>query len=54
MADTLAESMESVPDMHNSPADGECRVSDGLEFIYYDGYWIRYYAPLEDTLSTLR
>ena len=51
MADILAESMESAPEMHYLPADGECRVTDGIEFIYYDGYWIRYYAPLDDTLS---
>ncbi|MCP4765152.1 MAG: hypothetical protein GY875_02665 [Gammaproteobacteria bacterium] len=22
-----------------------------MEYIHYDGYWIRYYAPLEDTLA---
>ncbi|MCP4470668.1 MAG: hypothetical protein GY815_08275 [Gammaproteobacteria bacterium] len=22
-----------------------------MEYIHYDGYWIRYYAPLEDTLT---
>ncbi len=51
MADILAETMESAPEINYLPADGECRVTDGIEFIYYDGYWIRYYAPLDDTLS---
>ena len=51
MVETLAEPMESASDMHHSPADGDRRVIDEIEFIFYDGYWIRYYAPLEDTLA---
>ena len=37
--------------MKNSPENGDRRVFDGTEYIHYYGYWIRYYAPLEDTLS---
>ena len=33
------------------PANGERRITDSAEYVYYDGYWIRYYAPLEDTLA---
>jgi len=56
MAEILADPMEPAPDMYYSvpaaaAADGDRRVVDGNEFIYYDGYWIRYYAPLEDTLA---
>jgi hypothetical protein len=37
--------------MNKSPEIGDRRVFDGTEYIYYYGYWIRYYAPLEDTLA---
>jgi len=37
--------------MKNSPENGDRRVFDGTEYINYYGYWMRYYAPLEDTLS---
>ena len=39
---------------HNSnpqPANGDRRIVDSIEYVYYDGYWIRYYAPLDDTLA---
>ncbi len=31
--------------------NGTRRVIDDLEYIYYDGYWIRYYQPPEDNLT---
>jgi len=37
--------------MNKSPANGDRRVVDDAEYIFYYGYWIRYYAPLEDTLG---
>ena len=37
--------------MKNSPKNGDRREIDGTEHIFYDAYWIRYYLPLEDTLS---
>ncbi len=43
--------MDTAPELQLSPADGDRRVTDDIEYIYYDGYWIRYYAPLEDTLA---
>jgi len=43
--------METATD--NSPhlENGDRRIVDTIEYVYYDGYWIRYYAPLEDTLA---
>jgi len=37
--------------MNKSPENGDRRVFDGSEYIFYYDYWIRYYAPLEDSLS---
>ena len=37
--------------MSKSPENGDHRVFDGTEYIYYYDYWIRYYAPMEDTLT---
>ena len=37
--------------MNNSPNNGDRRVASGIEYIFYYGYWIRYYAPPKDTLS---
>ena len=37
--------------MNKSPDNGDRRVVDDAEYIFYYGYWIRYYAPLEDTLG---
>ncbi len=37
--------------MKDSPKNCERREIDGTEHIYYDGYWIRYYPPLDDTLT---
>ena len=31
--------------------NGDRRITDGTEYVYYDGYWIRYYPPLENTLA---
>lgn len=32
------------------PGNGDIKDIDGSVCIFYDGYWIRYYAPVEDTL----
>lgn len=37
--------------MNKSPENGDRRIFDSTEYIYYDDYWIRYYAPLEDSLA---
>ncbi len=34
-----------------NPVNGERRLIDTVEYVYYDGYWIRYYAPMEDSLA---
>jgi len=41
--------MESASE--SSPENGDRRIVDGIEYVFFDGYWIRYYAPLEDTLA---
>ena len=51
MVETLADSIQSGSDVEYEPVDGDRRLVEGLEYVYYDGYWIRYYAPLEDTLA---
>ena len=43
--------METASESNPSPEDGDRRTSDDIEFVYFDGYWIRYYAPLQDTLA---
>ena len=51
MANTQADHVDTAPDSSLLPADGDRRFVDNIEYIYCDGYWIRYYAPLEDTLA---
>jgi len=37
--------------MAGDPENGTRREVDGKECVYYDGYWIRYYSPPDDTLT---
>ena len=37
--------------MNKLPENGDRRIFDDTDYIYYDDYWIRYYPPLEDTLA---
>lgn len=37
--------------MNSQIQNGTRNVIDGHQAIYYDGYWIRYYAPPEDNLT---
>ncbi len=37
--------------MNKSPENGDRRKFDDIEYIFYYDYWMRYYAPMEDTLS---
>ena len=37
--------------MKKPPDNGDRRIFDDSEYIFYYGYWIRYYPPLEDSLS---
>ena len=48
-ADPMATATENLD---SKPANGDRRVVDSIEYVYYDGYWIRYYAPIEDTLAS--
>ena len=43
--------MATAPESNSPPADGTRRLIDSIEYVFYDGYWIRYYAPLQDTLA---
>ena len=36
---------------NKTPDNGERRIFDDSEYIFYYGYWIRYYSPLDDTLG---
>ncbi len=51
MIETHADLMDTASESYFPPANGARRLADGIEFIFFDGYWIRYYAPLEDTLA---
>src|SRR5210317_2181237 len=51
MTEPYADSMDTAPEVHLTPAEGARRFIENVEYIFYDGYWIRYYAPLEDTLA---
>lgn len=43
--------MAPATDTNHEPADGDRRTVAKIEYIFFDGYWIRYYAPLQDTLA---
>ena len=43
--------MATTTESNSPPTDGTRRVIDTIEYAFYDGYWIRYYAPLQDTLA---
>ena len=43
--------MATASESNSIPSDGTRRVIDSIVVNILDGYWIRYYAPLEDTLS---
>ncbi len=34
------------------PDNGERRTVDGSDYIYFHGYWVRYYPPLEESLAS--
>lgn len=34
------------------PENGIRRRIDGAEYIFFDGYWVRWYAPLDDSLAS--
>ncbi len=43
--------MKIAADNNSHPTNGDRRILDSIEYIFFDGYWIRYYAPLQDTLA---
>lgn len=42
----------SVRPEHLTLANGTRRHTGGTEYSFYDGYWVRYYPPLEDSLAS--
>ena len=43
--------MATATNSSPQPKNGERRSIDNIEYVFYDGYWIRYYAPIKDTLA---
>ena len=43
--------MKTATNSNPAPENGDRRIVDTIEYVYYDGYWIRYYAPLDDSLA---
>jgi len=51
MVEIIADPMATATDINPEPVNGDRRSVDAIEYVFYDGYWIRYYAPLQDTLA---
>ena len=43
--------METASESNLPPKNGDKRIIDNIERVFFDGYWIRYYAPLQDSLT---
>ena len=43
--------METASESNLPPKNGDKRIIDNIERVFFDGYWIRYYAPLGDSLA---
>ena len=43
--------MATATDSSTPPQNGDRRLAGTNEYVFYDGYWIRYYAPLDDSLA---
>ena len=41
-----------TPATYDVPENGVRRTVDGTDYIYFDGYWVRYYQPLEESLAS--
>jgi hypothetical protein len=46
MIETSVDPMDIAPDSYLPAVDGDRRVIEGIEYIYCDGYWIRY-TPMQ-------
>ena len=51
MVEIIAAPMVTATDINPEPVNGDRRSVDSIEYVFYDGYWIRYYAPLQDSLA---
>jgi len=52
---THSDESDSIPPVVAVPSafdNGERRTIDGAEFIFFHGYWVRYYKPLEESLAS--
>ncbi len=47
----LADFVKIAADNNSRPTNDDRRIIDSIEYVFFDGYWIRYYAPLQDTLA---
>jgi len=51
-ATTAVLSTACLRPVDNSPVENGSRSNfDGLEYIHYNGYWVRYYEPREESLA---
>lgn len=46
-----AHQLDQVPTTADTPPEGTRRIIDGLERVFYDGYWIKTYPVPNDTLE---
>jgi len=44
--------VRSLSDDELSPQNGTRQNFDGTEHVFYDGYWVRFYAPTQDTWAS--
>jgi len=51
-APTAMSGAGSIPISSSLPDHGARRRVDGAEYIYFHGYWVRYYPPLADSLQS--
>jgi len=45
-------STDDTATAESTPENGVRRLVDGTEFIFFDGYWVRYYTPAEESLAS--
>jgi len=40
------------PDTNATPVNGARSTVDSTDYVYFNGYWVRYYTPLEESLAS--
>lgn len=51
-APAVAPAAVPAPASNAAPENGVRRTVDGTDYIHFDGYWVRYYSPLEESLAS--